>query len=262
MSESAARPHPSSLTLDAIALGAPVVDETRVRDHLAACEVCREELAARRGEAEEFLGSIFSRSLPRIRERVGARPAVWRLFPLAAAVPAAAALALWWAALRSGPPPAASPGAPGAPGAIGVKGGPSFRVFALHGGSVSAVRDGAVLSPADRIRFAVAPEGSPYLLIASIDGSGAATIYYPYGGERSAPVEAGALVELPGSIQLDDARGPERVYALFSRAPIPAAVVLERLRAIGAGGGSSIRAATTLDVAADHQASVLFERAP
>jgi len=105
----------------------------------------------------------------------------------------------------------------------------------------------------------VTPNGAPYLLIASIDSAGTASIYYPYHGEQSGPV-ADARVELPGSIVLDATPGPERLFAIFTDEPIPVEIVMERLRAIGARGPEAIRSARALDVTAQTQLSLVFEK--
>lgn len=261
MSDPPRRPHPSSLDLDALALDALAGDDrARVRSHVDACPACAAELAARGAEGEAFGRSVLPRTLPALRARIEA-PARWRrwrwsLIPAAVAVAAAVLFAL-----RPLEPPRPPDGRVEQAGPVlAVKGGISFRVFASRGGEVFPVRDGVALAPADRIRFAVSSGAHRHLLIASVDGSGAATVYYPYGGDRSGPIEPGRAVELPSSIVLDDAPGPERVFALFSSEPIEAAAVVARLRAIGAGGEAAIRAAWRLDIEGGEQASVLFEK--
>jgi hypothetical protein len=133
-------------------------------------------------------------------------------------------------------------------------------VFANRNGETFPVHDGTTLAAGDRIRFVVAPDGARYLLVASVDGAGTASIYYPYGGTQSGPTE-GERSELPGSIVLDAARGPERLYAIFSDEPIAADLVTERLRVIGAAGIDAIRRTRSLDVPARAQASLVFEKA-
>jgi hypothetical protein len=141
---------------------------------------------------------------------------------------------------------------------VAIKGGPSLRVFARHNGRVAVVRPRSALHAGDEIRFAVEPAGLRYLLVASVDGAGKATIYFPYGGAVSQPV--GGATELPGSIVLDDAPGPERVFALLSEQPLVAADVTGALVDLGRRGPDAIRAASRLPVAAT-QLSLLFEKA-
>ena len=68
-----------------------------------------------------------------------------------------------------------------APGPPGIKGVPGLRLMARRGRrcSRSTRRD----APAgDALRFVLEPVGQPYLLIASLDGQGKASIYHPFGG--------------------------------------------------------------------------------
>jgi hypothetical protein len=134
----------------------------------------------------------------------------------------------------------------------------------LYGASLSATQDcGAdrpgVQQPVD-IDAHYYPGGMRYLLIASLDGRGQATIYHPYGGAESSAVTDPIRLEVPGSIVLDDAPGPERIYALFSRTPIPARDVTASLAAVFARGAPAIRSELRLDLAAEEQASVFFEK--
>jgi hypothetical protein len=145
---------------------------------------------------------------------------------------------------------------------LGVKGSePTLRVFANHAGDVFSVHDGTRLVAGDRIRFVVEPAGMPYVLIASIDSTGAATVYYPYGGIASAAIPPAERSELPGSIILDAAPGPERVFAMFSDAPIASAAVLDQLRQVGTRGSSAIWTQQALQVdSVRAQQSIVFDK--
>ena len=236
--------HLSAYALDALALDA-VDGEARRRalDHLEGCARCR----ADRDAAAELRGHFTASVLP--RTRAVPPPRAWRRAWLA--LPALAGVAVLLVLIRRGEPPAPE---------IAVKGDATWQVFAHRGDLTFAVHDGAELAAGDRIRFVVAPGAARYLLIASIDGAGHATIYYPYGAAKSEPI-AGARVELPGSIVLDAAPGPERVFALLSDEPLASAAVLAELRAIGAGGPEAIRRTATLSIPALAQRSIVFEKA-
>jgi hypothetical protein len=119
------------------------------------------------------------------------------------------------------------------------------------------VHDETALAPNDRIRFVVTSDRARFLMIASVDGAGNASIYFPYHGARSGPV-AGERVELPGSIILDDAPGPERLFAVFSDEPISADVVRRALEEIR--GAGAIRSTSRLSVDAQDQLSLVFEK--
>ncbi|MFN7131457.1 MAG: hypothetical protein ACK4N5_05200 [Myxococcales bacterium] len=97
---------------------------------------------------------------------------------------------------------------------------PGLRVLVETEGGPQPVTPETVLRGGDRVRFVVEPGSTPYLVLASVDTRGVATIYFPAHGNRSERVGPGP-VELPGPVRLDEAPGIERVYALFSQEPIP-----------------------------------------
>jgi hypothetical protein len=237
--------HLSSLTLDALALGS---ETPGAREHLAACARCRDDFAASAELRAHFTNQILPRTQPR-----KARSS-WLVFAVPAFAAAIAIIAVVTRHREAPPPP---------PPELAIKGDATWQVFANRDGQTFTVHDGAQLEPGDRIRFAVIPDGAHYLLVASIDGAGTASIYFPYGGSESAalPAPAGARSLLPGSIVLDAAPGPERMFAIFSDEPIAADQVIEQLRAIGAGGAGAIREPHVLTIAhARAQASTVFEK--
>jgi len=234
--------HPSLLVIDALA--ARRLDDAEAAAHIASCDRCRADLEAAEAACARFTRDVFPRTVANIRERRR-----WKLgLAMVAPVLAAAALAIWL--LRPHDPD----------DDIRVKGALTFQVFAKRGAAIISVRDATRLAPGDQIRFVVGCGAPAYLLVASIDGAGRATIYHPYGGTRSARAEA-APTELPGSIVLDDAPGPERVFALVSETPLETTVVERALVELGAHGAAAIRDTRTLAVPAARQTSVVFEKA-
>jgi hypothetical protein len=101
-----------------------------------------------------------------------------------------------------------------------------------------------------------------YAVIASVDSAGRTTVYHPFGGKESAPLAAGPRVELPGSIVLDDSRGPERVFAVMSARPFPTDTVVDALRKVASQGTAAIRGTARLPLEATTQQSILFEKSP
>ena len=235
--------HLSRLAIDVFVVGtASALEARRLEKHIADCERCRDRVSSARVERE-----VLSREVPRMRA-MRARPARlgwlrWLLAPTVVASAVAVALLI-------------RPWRP----AVQIKGGAAFQIYARHGDRVFPVRDGAVLAPKDQLRFVAEPAGLAYLLVAYVDGAGAANLYVPFGGDQSVHLDPGARIELPGSIVLDSALGPERVFALFSREPLRADDVRRALTTIAVGGASSIRTSATLAVAAESQQSVLFEK--
>jgi hypothetical protein len=140
-------------------------------------------------------------------------------------------------------------------------------VFARRGdrapdgsGPVVRVADGARLAAGDALRFVLDPTGLPYVLIASVDGAGQVSIYFPFHGEASARVDGRTSVSVPGSIVLDEAPGPERLYVIYSERPIEARAVRHVLARTAAGGAPAIRSTVHLPIEGSVQATLLFEK--
>jgi uncharacterized protein DUF4384 len=117
-----------------------------------------------------------------------------------------------------------------------------------------------VLASGDAIRFFVEASAADHVLIGSVDGSGRATIYYPFGGRQSAALDPRRAVEIPGSIVLDGAPGPERVFAIFSRGPLSWDPVRRALVTLGEGGPDAIRRTRELPLPGTAQATLRFEK--
>ncbi|HZS37268.1 MAG TPA: hypothetical protein VFF06_10590 [Polyangia bacterium] len=251
--------HLSATAIDAFELGQlHGEDEARARVHVTTCERCRGDLEALRSARERFEREVMPRTLPAVIRRHRRRGASLRrrLLVVLPVIAAAAALLLLLPRGMDLTPRER----------ILVKGGePALRGFARRGDRVFAVSDGAVLAPGDDLRFVVEPGGRRFVLIASVDGAGHATVYHPYGGMTSAPLDKAPRIELPGSIHLDAAPGPERVFALYSDQPLDAQPVLAELRVLGARGAAAIREQRVLDGArargATAQGTFLFEKA-
>jgi hypothetical protein len=218
--------HLSSLMLDALELGQLDAESSEVaREHLASCVRCSGDLAVLRESRAKFDADVFARTLPALERRRSRRRWYWLFVP---ALAAAAAGVLVFAQPASD---------------LTAKGGrPACEVFARRAGRIFVVKEGSALIPGDEIRFVVRPAGYRHVLVASVDAAAVATIYAPYGAERSLQLASATdRAELPGSVRLDTTPGPERLYCLFSQRPIDAAPVLIWLRQIGAGGAEALR---------------------
>ena len=219
--------------------------------HTATCERCRRLVARARGDNAYFLTRVAPRTLPGIQRRLGVsrRPRWWAL---AVAPALAAAIVLLLFLPRTRRPPHAE---------WRIKGDTSLSAWALRGKRVFPVTDGMPLAQGDRVRFVIEPGDARYALIASVDGAGTSTIYYPYLGRESALLEGRPpRVEVPDSIILDGTQGPERVFALFTRVPLSSESVIRALQALHVRGRAAVRRAQVLDVPTDGQATLLFEK--
>jgi hypothetical protein len=145
--------------------------------------------------------------------------------------------------------------------AVSAKGGPALHLYVRRGDRVFAAQPRVVLAPGDSVRFVVEPGGHRYLLVVSIDGAGKVSVYHPFEGAASAPLASAPRVELPESIVLDRAPGPERIFALFSDAPLSAAAVGQQLQQRAAAAGWEKGGDVELALPGTEQASFLFEKA-
>jgi hypothetical protein len=204
--------------LEAMSAGEAAPEATRL--HVEGCPHCGGQLTALTSGREAFVRArppeLFLRQLER-RAASAPRPGLRRLLPLlAACVPLLALLVL----------------VPGLLHEDGVRTkGDAFRVVASRaGGAPELLGPDAQVRPGDALRFAYEAPEAGHLLVLELDGRGAASVFYPYGATTSAPLAAGQRDFLPGSVVLDDAPGPESLFAVFSPRPIEAAPLLETLR--------------------------------
>jgi hypothetical protein len=237
--------HVSAFVLDQLALDA--LDDaaaTTARAHLATCAECRADEAVANEARAHFTISVLPRIAPRARRRLR-----WPWL----AVPTLAVAAIMLLTLRSHPVARRDD--------LMIKGTAAWKVFANRDGQTFPIHDGAELAAGDRIRFVVTPAGAAYVIVASVDGAGAASIYYPYNGAHSAAISS-PRSELPDSIVLDTAPGPERLFAVFSDEPIASELLIARLRELGSRGPAAIREARALEIpAARAQLTLVFEKA-
>lgn len=252
--------HLSASTIDALALEGALDAATQeaAEAHLRSCSKCNAEASAGRALRDRFATDVFPRTVESVvrKSALQKRGRVLRL-GLQVAVPTLALAAAVTLLLRSSPAPSSKPADRDY---LAVKGSAAMQIVARRGGHSIDVHDGVVLAPEDQIRFMVEPAGLPYLLVVSIDGAGAASVYYPYDGRESARLSSVGKFEVPGSIVLDRAPGPERIYALLSEEPIAASDVLPALRAIGARGREGILGTRELPVRAATQLSIVFDK--
>jgi hypothetical protein len=215
-----ARGHLSSEDIDLLMLQALSGNEAEVAQaHLGSCTSCKKRWDELNEDKQRFEQFVLPRTLSKVEERVKGGQGFFSFLNLPRWVPAALT-----AALVLGVTTTITIKRINAPEEtyIGIKGGPGLEVFAERGGKQFPVKPGAALQPKDKVRFVVNSAGSKYVLIASRDGAGNFTVYYPYNGLESAPL---AQRELPGSIELDEVTGKEWLVAVFSDAPVKANAV-------------------------------------
>lgn len=138
----------------------------------------------------------------------GWRP--WVVLVPAGVVAAAVAGVL---ALRPPAPPTAEP-------AVSFKGALAVRVVARRGATQLTVRSGELLAAGDALRFVITAPAPGYLSVFSLDGRGAISPFCPDSDPaadfRPLRLERAGQHELPGSVVLAAAPGPERLFVVFS----------------------------------------------
>jgi hypothetical protein len=254
--------HVSPMDFDLVDLGqASLEDVARIEAHGARCPDCATRRAEHARRVLHFRTAVFSRTA----EKLAARPRLpprWR-WSLGLALPLAAGVLLL---ARGHPVGLRLGGHLPSPETIGIKGTPMLQVFARRralgtaAAEVTKVKDGDRLAAGDALRFVLSPTGLPYVLIASVDGAAQTSVYYPFQGEASAEVDSKGPVPVPGSIVLDQAPGPERIFVIHSERPISASTARAALARLGAGGADAIRAAQHLPIEGTVQSTLCFEK--
>jgi hypothetical protein len=132
---------------------------------------------------------------------------------------------------------------------VRLKTGSSLVVFRKRGSSVAQVLEGAVLQPRDQLRF-LYRTSIPYLMVVNLEAQGGVQPFYPHPAGESVRTTPDARVELPGSIELDQSVGTERIVAVFSERPLR----FEEVRAAvvtaypAAAGGRDLSSSVPLDL--------------
>jgi hypothetical protein len=218
------RGHLSSETIDLLLMAALTGDkESTARAHLDGCQLCQKRWAELNEDKARFEQFVFPRTVGKLEERL-AKQSIFERFNFRFLIPvvgSALAASIALSVYLGGKDRTQTEDDV----YIGVKGGASLEVVANRAETGQfPVRPGTVLKPKDRIRFVVNTAGAKYVMIASRDGAGAFSVYYPFGAAQSGEVTPGH-VELPKSIELDETTGNERIVAVFSQEPVEANAV-------------------------------------
>jgi hypothetical protein len=197
--------------------------------HLEACPSCRGRVARMEAEAEEFHRLVYPRTVGAVEAAAEAarRRAPWRLSLWLAPVVVAAVALLW------------------GPGSdyVGTKGFPFTTWLAAPAGA-RAVADGTEVPAAGELRFRVQPPVPCRLWIVSVDSVGQVSRLYPVEGEGGAEVRQGGT--LPGGAVLDGRPGPERLFAVCAREPLPFDRLERVVRAVAGTGPAAVRSGKVL----------------
>lgn len=204
----------SDLQLDRLRAG-DVRDDERAafRDHVEGCERCHQRNLEFADIEASFLEAAprFVRPTGRAEPRRQAPPRHRRFAYAGAAVVSLAAAAAVGLRLR----------APDEASGTRLKGNADrITFFVKRGERVFQGESGGLVAPHDQIRFATTTLASKHVVILGLDTENHASVYFP-DGDRAATVPVGENVLLPSAIELDNATGEERIFALFCEAPVP-----------------------------------------
>ncbi len=194
--------------------------------HVVGCASCAERIAAMRAIGEEFARDVYPATVDRIVEAAElAEPRTTATARGRAAAAPRRPGRTWWRWVVVAAPVAAAIAA-----VLLLAYGPSWRaraldlaVFVDSAGSLQPVRDGAAVPASAALRFRVQPGSACNLWVLSVNGEGDIVRLYPPKGDRDAELRslAPAAQDLPTVAALDGRPGPQRIFAVCTRAPVP-----------------------------------------
>jgi len=216
----------SDFALDNLLLGGP--DTQAAAAHLSGCEACRRRRDQRLLQFEDFERDQAPSFWREVRRRHEQRPqAHWRLrFALPGAVVIAGVALLLLA-------PRLHLNDAGRATYRAAKGGAYLQLHCRRAGRAFSLSPEDSVRPGDELRFVPHPVAADagYVQVASIDGTGRYAPFYPPAGQgQSVPLPPSGQ-PLDGSIRLDAAPGPERLFFVFSPRPLPVAAVQQAAQA-------------------------------
>ena len=240
--------------------------------HVRNCERCAAALGELIAAREELLGADpFAQSLAASRSILAKiedrrRKTWWRfVVPLTLTPVAAAAMVLLVVSLRIAPPSPTdkSEGAIATihptGGGVRSKGTLIVEAFCKRGDRVFPVKDGDDFLAGDRLRFAYTKDQPGVLVVFGVDDTGRIFPYYRDDALIGVNAPPGGAVMLPESVELDDHRGWERVFSLWSPAPLGEDVIRASVSGAMAAVGGDIQQASHLPVDAE-QVTFLLRR--
>jgi hypothetical protein len=140
-----------------------------------------------------------------------------------------------------------------------IKGELIVETYCKRGDKVFPAVEGGDFLAGDRLRFAFSTGRSGYLLVFAVDDQGKVFPYYEENALVGVRAEAGAHVFLPGSVELDNHQGWERVFALWAETQFADDVVRAAVGAALIAVDSDVRRMTALDLPVQ-QVSMLLRR--
>lgn len=187
-----------------LALGRAVAGEAPLADvHAPAVEALREEAAAAPVPPFDAAG---------LRARAAALPdAVGPVVPSSPPANTPWRWVLSFAAMAAAVLFFAYPNLPG----NRLKGDVDLGFYVMRAGQVTMGDPDGTVRSGDRLQFSYRSGQADRLILVSVDGTGRVSVFYPERGEEGVEVIPGERHVLDGSVELDDAPGPEVFVGFF-----------------------------------------------
>lgn len=215
-------PSPSKWLLDRYATGelspddaAAVEDrlDDAARAHLDAVAAARAEIPPVDVDALRSRARAQPDALPldAYRPTALADPAVARVVPANAwrwlgGIGVLVAAALAWLMITPAPPQEPT---------FGIRGGSDLVLHVASDGVLERYVAGTTVGEGDVLGFEVSEEGRSGVVVLSVDGTGAVTVFFPESGDEPVPLDGAGRTPLDGTVVLDGAPGPEVFVAVF-----------------------------------------------
>ena len=214
---------PSDLRLEAYLLDPA---KSGLSPHVEGCPSCRARLERMGAEGDDFRQYVF----PATVDAVVAAGWFGAFLPIAAACAALLVVLL----------------KPVSPEGVLAAGGQvlSLEVFAESPGGAQQLANGQLIPLAAPLRFKVDTTVPCRVHVVAADCEGNVTVLYPAAGEEAAVVNGSSI--LPGEAKLKGDEGPERIYAICSREPLPMLALAAKLSDQATGDDDRVRRAVRL----------------
>jgi hypothetical protein len=220
---------PSELRLEEYLLDP---DSSGLASHVDSCETCRGRVARMNAEGEQFRQYVFPATVDAVVAASAPRRPSWLGLLLPVAATAAAALLF-----------VVKPVAPEA--VLAAKGEVlKMKVLAAIPGGVQAVPNGALVPLKVPLQIHVESTVACRLKVVAADCEGHVTILHPAAGEESTVVTKSGPAVIQAVLQGDE--GPERVYAICSREPLPLLALATNLKDQSTGDDDRVRRAARI----------------
>ncbi|MGA8890614.1 MAG: hypothetical protein WB493_03525 [Anaeromyxobacteraceae bacterium] len=220
---------PSDLRLEEYLLDP---DSSGVASHVDSCQACRGRIARMNAEGEEFRQYVFPATVDAVVAASARRRPSWLGILIPVAATCAAALLLFVK--------------PMAPEAVLAAKGEVLRmqVLAATPDGVQPVANGALVPPKTPLRIQVESTVACRLKVMAADCEGHVTVLHPAAGEESTLVTKSGPAVIQAVLQGDE--GPERVYAVCSKEPMPLLALAVNLKDQSTGDDDRVRRAARI----------------